>query len=433
MRTSRLPHDDSPCGWNALLPALPPAQPLRGAERADCAIIGAGFTGLAVARQLAVRRPEWHTVVLEAQRVGDGASGRNSGFVLDLAHVDMARGLDTNQRLLRLGRAGRAHLRALVETQAIECGWSEGGRLHGAAGRVGADALEHFLAGLDALGESYERLDGAALSAIIGSTYYRVGARTRAAATVQPAALIRGLARTLPASVSLCESSPVRAVAGEGPFAIRTDGGVLTAANLVLATNGYTPAIGALQRRILPLMTFASLSRPLTDAESAALGGEPEWGLVSEARMGTTLRRLRSGRLLIRNTVRYAPRLGVGAALYRRVRARHRRDLAARFPTLAAVEFEYTWGGVMGASFNAAQFFGALAPNLYAAAGYNGVGLAMGTISGVLLADLIAGAESPLLADMQALPAPSRMPPGAMLGVGVRALLAWMGRTARGE
>jgi glycine/D-amino acid oxidase-like deaminating enzyme len=225
----------------------------------------------------------------------------------------------------------------------------------------------------------------------------------------------------------------VRAIAGDGPFTIETDGGVLTAANLVLATNGYTPALGALQHQILPLMTFASLSRPLTDAESAALGGEPEWGLVSEARMGTTLRRLRSGRLLIRNTVRYTPRLGVGAALYRRVRARHRRDFAARFPTLATVGFEYTWGGVMGASFNGAQFFGALAPNLFAAAGYNGVGLAMGTVSGVLLADLITGAESSLLADIQALPAPSRMPPGPMLAVGVRAMLVWMARSARGE
>ena len=117
--------------------------------------------------------------------------------------------------------------------------------------------------------------------------------------------------------------------------------------------------------------------------------------------MGTTLRRLRerphadpqhralpSGAADRRGVARSACASAIGATS------------RARFPMLAAVDFEYTWGGVMGATFNGAQFFGELAPNLYAAAGYNGVGIAMGTISGALLADLALGADSALLADM---------------------------------
>jgi glycine/D-amino acid oxidase-like deaminating enzyme len=149
--------------------------------------------------------------------------------------------------------------------------------------------------------------------------------------------------------------------------------------------------------------------------------------------MGTTVRRLRDGRLLIRNTVRYRPSLRSDAAFRLQIRTRHRRDFLARVPMLDAVEFEYTWGGVMGATFNGAQFFGELASNLYAAAGYNGVGIAMGTISGSLLADMALGVDSELLADIRALPMPDRLPPEPALGLGVRATLAYLANKARGE
>src|SRR5207253_1118478 len=72
-------------------------------------------------------------------------------------------------------------------------------------------------------------------------------------------------------------------------------------------TNGYTPAVGFLARRVFPLFTFASLTRPLTADEQAFAGAEPEWGLVPEERMGSTVLRTRGHRLLVRNTVRYTP------------------------------------------------------------------------------------------------------------------------------
>ncbi len=433
MRIRRLPHDDDACGWSALLPALAPARRLCGAERADCAVIGAGFTGLAAARWLATLRPEWRIAVLDAQRVGGSASGRNSGFVVDLPHYIPARGVEGNRRQLRLGRAGLQEVRALVRAHAVDCDWTERGRLHGAAGDEGMRALQAFFAGADALGEPYERLDRDGLAGLTGTRYYRAGARTSGTAMVQPAALVRGLARSLPENVDLFEESPVLAVHSGSAFTLEGGAGTLAAARLFLATNGFTPALGFLRDRLFPLLTFASMTRPLTDGEAAALGGEAVWGLVSESQMGTTLRRLRDGRLLIRNTVRYRPSLRTDAAFRLGVRERHRRDFRARCPMLDAVGFEYTWGGVMGVSFNGAQFFGQLAPNLFSAAGYNGVGVAMGTISGVLLADLALGATSTLLADMRALPEPDWLPPEPALGVGVRATLAHLSRKARGE
>ena len=433
MRARRFPAIDDACGWTALLPPLPAAQRLQGIEHADCAVVGAGFTGLAVARRLATLRPEWRIALIDAQRVGGGASGRNSGFVVDLPHYIPARGVEGNARLLRLGRAGLARLRALVGAHAIDCDWTERGRLHGAATEVGMRALETFFAGADALGEPYQRLDRDGVAALTGTPYYRAGARTPGSAMVQPAALARGLARALPPNVALFEESAVRAIRSTGGFALDGDDGALNAARLFVATNGFTPALGLLRDRVFPLFTFGSLTRPLTAAEAAAVGGEPVWGLVSETPMGTTLRRLPDGRLLVRNTVRYRPNLRGDAALYRRVRELHRRAFRARFPMLDAVEFEYTWGGVMGVTFNGAQFFGALEPQLFVAAAYNGVGIAMGTISGELLADLALGADSSLLADMRGLPGPDWIPPEPALGIGVRATLAYRAKQATGE
>jgi glycine/D-amino acid oxidase-like deaminating enzyme len=433
MRVRRLPQDDDGCGWTALLPPLPAPRRLSGSERADAAVLGAGVTGLAVARRLALLQPQWRIAVLEARRVGGGASGRNSGFVVDLPHYIPDRGVDGNRRLLRLGRAGLQALREVVRAHAIECDWTEGGRLHGAAGEAGLRALERWQVGADALGEPYERLDREALTALTGTSYYRAGARSPGSVMVQPAALVRGLARALPDSVDLFEESPVESIAPSGGFRLTSTAGALDAPRLFVASNGFTPALGWLRDRMFPLMTFASLTRPLTDDEATRLGGVPVWGLVSELPMGTTLRRLPDRRLLIRNTVRYQPALHTAAASRARIRARHRRDLLARFPMLEAVEFEFTWGGVMGTTFNGAQFFGELTPNLYVAAAYNGVGMAMGTISGELLADLALGADSPLLTDMRNLPPPDRLPPEPARGIGIRATLAYMAKKAHGE
>jgi glycine/D-amino acid oxidase-like deaminating enzyme len=394
-------------------------------------VLGAGFTGLAAARRLAMLRPDWRVVVLDAQRVGGGASGRNSGFIVDLPHYDPRRGVDGNGRLLRLGRAGLEHLRGLVHSHAIACDWTERGRFHGAATDAGQRALDAFISGAAALGEPCEPLDTAALGRRIGSSYYRAGAHTPGTVMVQPAALVRGLGASLPDTVELYETSPVHSI--DAGLTLVGARGRLTAPRLFVCVNGFAPGLGVLRDRVFPLLTFGSLTRPLEGSEAQSLGGEPEWGLVSEMPMGTTVRRLRDGRMLIRNTVRYRPSLGGGAALLGAVRERHRQALRVRFPALSALDFDHTWGGVMGASFNGAQFFGALAPHLYAAAGYNGVGIAMGTISGVLLADLALGAGSPLLDDMRALPDPTRLPPAPALGIGVRSALAYLARQAKGE
>jgi len=416
-----------------MLPPLAPARRLASEQRADCAVVGAGFTGVAVARRLAAHRASWRIAVLEAERVGFGASGRNSGFIVDVGHYEPKLDVEGNRRLVRLGRAGLEQLRTLVRAHAIDCAWTERGRLHGAVGDVGVRLLDEFYKGLDAMGEPYEALGAAAVTSVTGTAYYRAAARTPGAVMVQPAALVRGLAAALPANVDLFEESPVRGVHHSGKFRIEAGDGAVVADRLFLAANGFTPTLGFLRRRVFPLFTFASLTRVLAPAEQAALGGESEWGLVPEERMGTTVRRTRDQRILIRNTVHYVGSLQVSESYRREVREIHRRAFRARFPMLPQVDLEYTWGGVLGMSVNGAYFFGQLDDNLFTAAGCNGVGVALGTIAGTLLADLAVGADSELLSDMQALPRPVWIPPEPLLGIGVRATLARLTARAREE
>ena len=81
-----LPNDDNSCGWYAALAPAAPVKKLKGSQTADYAIIGAGFAGLAAARRLAELKPDARIILIDAQRVAEGASGRNSGFVIDLPH-----------------------------------------------------------------------------------------------------------------------------------------------------------------------------------------------------------------------------------------------------------------------------------------------------------------------------------------------------------
>ena len=436
-RIPTLPHDDAACGWLNPLPPPPPAQPLAGALRADYAVIGAGFTGLAVARRLAEARPEQRIAVVEAQRAGFGASGRSSGFVVDLAHFIARMPEAASRDYVALSRLGIGALRDLVRTHGIDCDWDETGWIHAAAGEAAAVALPMLRAWLDRMGERYQELDPEGLAAITGTRFYRAGLRLPGSVLVQSGALVRGLAAHLPPNVTLYEESPVlRIESGSGAsdsgkgFRLVTAGGELRAAKLFIAGNGYSPLLGVLADRVFPLITFGSLTRPLSAAEQATLGGEREWGLLAEDNMGSTVRRTRDQRILIRNSVHYRRDLTVPDAVRERAKAAHRQAFLARFPALADVPFEHTWAGVMGASPNRGHSFGEIEENLFTAAGYTGGGIAMGTTAGMLLADLALGALSKPLADMLALPAPTWLPPQPFLDFGIRLRVARMNASA---
>jgi glycine/D-amino acid oxidase-like deaminating enzyme len=159
-----LPADDATNGWSRILPPRTAKPPLEGEARAEWAVVGAGFAGLAAARRLAENRPNDRVVVLEAQEVAEGASGRNSGFAIDLPHNvgSSLEELEGSQRYVRLSRAAIDMLESNVRAAGIDCQWSRRGKYHAAVSPWGTRTiLEPFARELEALGEPLRWIDGA--------------------------------------------------------------------------------------------------------------------------------------------------------------------------------------------------------------------------------------------------------------------------------
>ncbi|WP_369959712.1 NAD(P)/FAD-dependent oxidoreductase [Pseudomonas benzenivorans] len=440
MRKSiNLPHDDASCGWYAALPAAQPATRLQGEQRADYAVIGAGFAGLAAARRLAEHHPEARILLVDAQRVAQGASGRNSGFVIDLPHKFALEHPDPahKQRLLALNRVAIAQLQGLIQAHGIDCQWSHAGKYQGAVGPRGMAYLEHFEKLMKDLGEPFDWVERGALAKVLGTGHYSGAIYTPGCYLMQPAALVSGLGRSLPGNIELLEESPIQRLErdGQGGWILHGSAGRIRTARLLLGTSIFTQEFGYLRNRLLPVMTFASWTRPLTDSELQVYGGQLDWGLTPADHAGTTVRMTQDRRLIIRNTYKHVPKYGrsTSDAMREKVRGDHRKAFLARFPQLANVPFSHTWGGVYAISRNFTNFFGELEPGVFASACDNGVGAAWGTISGTLLADLAVGADSAQLRDIQAVTGmPSLNPPEPFLGLGVRSrirLAAWNSRS----
>lgn len=434
-----LPNDDKSCGWYAVLPEARPARTLAGQQLADYVIIGAGFVGLAAARRLAEHEPHARILLVDAQRVAEGASGRNSGFVIDLPHKFALEHPDPahKQRLLGLNRAAIAQLESLIEAHRIDCQWSHAGKYQAAVGERGLGYLEHFAKLLTELGEPFRSVEKSELEKVLGTPHYSRALFTPGCYLMQPAALVRGLAESLPRNVELLENSPVSGIErdGRGGYLVSGLQGQIRTPALLLGTSIFTREFGYLKNRLLPVMTFASWTRPLDDAESRRFTGTFDWGLTPADHAGTTVRMTRDRRLIIRNTYRHVPRYGrsIDEAARARIRRDHRKAFLARFPDLADVSFTHTWGGVYAISRNFTNFFGKLTDGVFASACDNGVGAAWGTISGTLLADYAVGADSPGLRDIRLVTGmPSLNPPEPFLGLGVRSrikLAAWSSRS----
>jgi glycine/D-amino acid oxidase-like deaminating enzyme len=406
-------------GWNALLPPRqecvdPPSSPVQASV-----VIGAGYTGLAAARRLAELEPGREVLVIDASSIGEGSAGRNSGFLSVLPNQPLANRHGTLDeaaaRQIRLYTAGLSWLRTLVQTKKINCDWDETSpRITAAATQGGERRARATLERNRRWGIEAQDFDQSALSSLLGTTYYRYGYSPKGNAFVQPAALIRGLADTLPPEVRLLENTPVLSIEGSGPFIVKTSRGEFTADRVLVATNVHARALGLLRDRMIAIYTYGGLTPELSTFELEALGEAPQWGVIPAHPVGTTLRKVRN-RLLVRSGDSYerehstAQVQAMLSKLYRR-----------RYPAMASHGFEYVWGGVTAITRNGGLYFGQVRPGLYASAGCNGSGVVRGTIHGKLMAEMACGSQSALLSDRLALEGPNWIPPEPMRRIGVR-------------
>ena len=235
-----------------------------------------------------------------------------------------------------------------------------------------------------------------------------------------------GLADSLPENVTLHENTPVTAMEQANGIRLTTPGGSLVAPQMILATNGFASQFGLYTRHLLPFAAHASLTRPLNPQERAVLGGQDDWGLTpANAFAGVTMRFTRDHRILIRQKFRYAPEMRSDDAERAAARVDHMERFRRRFPMLPDVTMDFTWTGFICLSKNNAPGFGRIAPGIHAAVCQNAVGVTKGTIGGLLAADMACGIDNPLIADMESLGAPEKLPPALLLKLGVPARMAW--------
>ncbi|XIA67510.1 NAD(P)/FAD-dependent oxidoreductase [Bradyrhizobium sp. TZ2] len=227
MGSKTAPRYAAPCGWNALLPRRVAREQLPKERRYYAIVVGAGYTGLGAARRMAELMPDKETLVIEASEIGEGSSARNSGFlsvnpISPHANVHGSAN-DDAARKVRVVVAGLDWVRTLVKEHKIDCDWDEKApRITAAATPRGERAAQSFRQSLEKW--NIKCLDHSAeeLRQLLGTGYYRYGFEPLTRALVQPAALIRGLADTLPSNITVLEHTPVEAVEGAGPFRIRT-------------------------------------------------------------------------------------------------------------------------------------------------------------------------------------------------------------------
>ena len=203
---SILPNNDKSCGWVELLPPRQANPALQGTKKVQWAIIGAGYSGLSAALTLAEQRPNDSIVILEANKAGEGASARNSGYLVDSTLNDghmSDTGLKAYKDKYALNLQATLAAKAMVEQYNIECGWNACGKYH-AAGDISNEAkLKRFQAMLEQLDIPSQFIEGQNLADKLGTDFYKMAVKTEGGIMLQPAAYARGLINALPDNVTL--------------------------------------------------------------------------------------------------------------------------------------------------------------------------------------------------------------------------------------
>jgi len=398
-------------------------------------VIGAGFAGLSAARRLAELHPTDRIVVLDACRVAEGPSGRNSGFMIDVPHDlssdDYGGNTENDHRQIRLNRAAIDYaMQAKEQWQMSDEAIVASGKINGAITARGVAHNQAYANHLQQLSEPFERLDAQAMHEVTGTRCYIEGLYSPGTVMLQPALYTRNLADGIESNrVQIFENSPVTSLEKlAGTWLAKSPAGSVNAPRVILTVNGHLQSFGFYQHHLVHVFTYGSMTRSLTDNEKRALGGKDNWALTPADPLGTTVRRI-SGtggdRIVIRNRATYDPSLSVNDQRVDAVGKVHDKSFANRFPMLNNVAMEYRWGGRLCLSLNSVPVFGEIDNNLFAACCQNGLGTAKGTIAGKLIAELASCNNSALLEDQLADTGPTRLPPAPIARVGASIRLKW--------
>jgi glycine/D-amino acid oxidase-like deaminating enzyme len=376
--------------WRATAPHAPATAPLENRAEADIAIVGAGYTGLACAIALAEARRS--VIVLEAQEIGHGGSGRNGGQVIPGLKHDpddlVARyGREHGEALVRLSGGAADRVFALIAKYGIECSARQCGWIQPAHSAAAARTVVSRCRQWAARKAPVELLAGERLAAMLGTDRYRAGWFDRRAGALHPLAYARGLARVaLKLGARIHTHSPVvEIVHHSDEWGAVTSAGEVRARQLVLATDAYSgPLWPELYTNQVAVTSVQTATDPLSDAIRATI--LPGGTVVSDTRKLLYYFRLDGdGRFIIGG--RGSATDTVSPRVYSSLR-----DVAVRmYPALSGVPWPYRWYGRVGITRDWLPHLAEVAPGVWAVLGYCGRGVAMATTMGLVLGDMLHG------------------------------------------
>lgn len=371
-----------------------PFPPLEGAVTADVAVVGGGLAGLSAAIELHDRG--FDVVLLEAQEVGWGASGRNGGQAIHglacgEAEIERQLGLDEARRVWAMSIEALDLIRQRIGRFAIDCEWRDG-YLAVATSERKANALREWTARLERVyGYRQTWVDGAELPRWLASPRYAAGVHDPRSGHLHPLKYSLGLARAAARlGVRIYEHSAVTAVDdGAGAARVRTASGSVEARHVLLAGNVYlqqfAPRLAPqLAPRIMPVGTYMVATPPLGAERARAL--IPCGAAVCDTNFVLDYFRTSADHRLL-----YGGRVSYSTATPMRLAASMCRRMQQTFPQLAGVEVEHAWGGFVDISMNRAPDFGRIGRRLYYLQGFSGHGLALTGLAGQLVAEAMAG------------------------------------------
>lgn len=385
---------------------------LAGEVRADVAVIGAGYTGLSAALHLA--EAGRRVVVVEAHRVGFGASGRNGGQLgsgqrMDVAAMEAALGAPVAHRLWDMAEEAKALTRALAARAGVPV---HDGLAH-ACRRPGEVREAQRNAEKLARDYGYDQitpLDCEGLRALIPSEVFHGGDLDRGAGHLHPLNLALGMARLAEgAGAVIHETSTVTRIdhgTATGPSVVVTDKGRVVCDQVILAANGY---LGDLDRRmaarVMPINNFIIATEPLGDRAAQVL--------TQHIAAHDTLFVVNYWRLSDDNRLLFGGGETVSYRFPRDITALVRKPMLEIYPALRDVAITHAWGGTLAITRNRMPCFLRPAPNCLAAGGYSGHGVALATLAGRQMAQAVMG-QAEGFDTMAALPMPA-FPGGAAL------------------
>ena len=429
--------NDNSCSWINDLDPRNNIQTLKSKLDCEWLIIGAGYTGLSAARKLGELYSNQKILIVDAQLAGEGASSRNSGYLVDSTLNDgftSNKELENYKKKADIYKLGIEAVKKFIKEYQVDCEWNECGKYFASSKIEDKKILENFSKTLSKLDFKHSLMFNNDLTKRLGTSFYEVALYTKGGILLHPGKLVRAMIDTLPKNVDLFENSFLQNWKKVNDIILcNFQNGSIRTKKIIFATNGFLRSLGIKTNYNFPLTLTASMTRPLTKKEYENIGEPNEWGVLPIKPMGATIRLTKNKRILIRNTAEVRNPFKMSKLDLNKRSIKQKIGIKKRFPQLPDDIIQSTWSGIVSRSRNSSQIFEKIDNNIFVAGCYNGSGIGVGTLFGEQIAIKASNEETKEIKTIESRNRPTWLPPQPFLDLGVKARVLYERLRAKSE